>query len=156
LQQVQVEAAVVVEVEERRPGAHDLRHEELAGGPGLVDEVQAPFLGHVMEPRGVGGRLGGRTGRRARAAGRASAGQEQRQSGAVGGHEPSSFSRRGARKKATRAGGLPEQLSWRSRKDSKSVVNLVQEKELSSRPPSSGLPLPLMASAATSRNNLDP
>ena len=51
LHQVDVEVAVIVVVEERRTGAGDLGHIELAGHTVEVYEVEAAFGGHVAERR---------------------------------------------------------------------------------------------------------
>jgi hypothetical protein len=53
LQEIHVEQAVVVEVEQGGPGAHDLR-QEVTDGAGVVDEVQPGLLGDVGEPGRVG------------------------------------------------------------------------------------------------------
>src|SRR5262249_60033638 len=52
-QQVNVEAAIVVVVEKGGPGADDLGKEILAGGPGVVDEVEAELRGDLLEPGGA-------------------------------------------------------------------------------------------------------
>src|SRR5205085_11864266 len=54
LDQVDVEQAVVVEIEEGGAGAHDLWKEVRAGRPGVMSEIEADFLGHVLEPFGPG------------------------------------------------------------------------------------------------------
>ncbi len=56
LQQINVEEAVAVEVEQSGPRADDLRHEVAARGAGVVDEVQADLVRHVLEPARIGRR----------------------------------------------------------------------------------------------------
>ena len=51
LHQVDVEVAVVVEVEHRAAGAHDLADVELAGHPVEVHEVYPRLFGSIGEPR---------------------------------------------------------------------------------------------------------
>src|SRR5262249_44473806 len=55
LNEIDVEPAVVVEVEERDTRAHDLRHEVPTGGTGIVGEKDTGFLCDVLEPRGRNG-----------------------------------------------------------------------------------------------------
>ena len=51
LDEINVEVAVAVVIEQRQAGAHDLRHEEIPVEPGVVDEGQAALVGHVGEAR---------------------------------------------------------------------------------------------------------
>src|SRR5438874_128817 len=51
LDQVDVEPAVVVEVKEGRSGTHDLRHEILTEGTGVMDEGQAHIRCNIDKPR---------------------------------------------------------------------------------------------------------
>jgi hypothetical protein len=66
LKEVDVEAAVVVEVEQGPAGPDDLGEEVKRGGARVVIEGQADGVGHVLEPRrpvGPGRRAGGWPGR---------------------------------------------------------------------------------------------
>jgi hypothetical protein len=59
LEQVEIEQAVVVEVEEGDAGAHDLRQEVAVGRlAGVVDEIEAPGGADLGEPRGSRRRVG--------------------------------------------------------------------------------------------------
>src|SRR6516165_3259048 len=51
LEEVNVEPAVVVEVEKGGARTHDLRHEIIAHGSGVVNKVKADFVGDVYKPR---------------------------------------------------------------------------------------------------------
>jgi len=55
LQQVQIEIAVAVHVEQRGAASHDLRQEETIAVTGSVHEVDAGATRDVFEPRRVRG-----------------------------------------------------------------------------------------------------
>src|SRR5262249_39110135 len=58
LEEVDVEAAVVVEVEQGRARTHELREEVVADRAGVVEEVEAYFRCDITEPRRLLRRLG--------------------------------------------------------------------------------------------------
>src|SRR5207249_1752237 len=81
LEQVDVEPAVVIEVEQGRARADDLRHEIAAGRAGVVREVEAAFRRDVPEPDGTSNLFRDRR-RDRRAAGERQAAQQQDQAAA--------------------------------------------------------------------------
>ncbi len=51
MQEIEIEEAVVVEIEEGSAGADDLRHEIVANRPRIVNEVQADLRGYILKKR---------------------------------------------------------------------------------------------------------